>query len=229
MISLKLFDHAAPSFRVTRGFGGRRRNSHSSSVRAMVNQILHGCARIAGHRLPRGFDEPFITLRRARDCLRSRFGRWFGYAGQDRFGEGVHQRKERLLPPADAENLVRNAIKACSNFFLGADHLGSSFKFAADRRANERAGTCVTFGLRRLLDLTLLFAGKPDRDSDIPGSTRALRHKNTYTYKGSGRHFWTIPPAESASNRGRTPGGFCPTTEATDGAVHASKKTPTRS
>jgi hypothetical protein len=116
MISLKLFDHAAPSFRVTRGFGGRRRNSHSSSVRAMVNQILHGCARIARHRLTSGLDETVITLFRAGDCLLSRFGRWFRHAGQDCFGEGVHQRKERLLPPADAENIVRNAIKACSNF-----------------------------------------------------------------------------------------------------------------
>src|SRR5579863_2231820 len=117
MISLKPFAHAAPSFRVTRGFGGRSRNSRSSSIRAMANQILHRCARIARHRLPRGFDEPVVTLLRARDCLRSRFGRWFGYAGQDRFGEGVHQSKKRLLPPTDAENIVRDAIKARSHPF----------------------------------------------------------------------------------------------------------------
>jgi hypothetical protein len=156
----------------------------------MVNQILHGCPRIARHRLPRSLDEPVIALFRARNCLRSRFGRWFRHAGQYRFGEGVHQRKERLLAPSDAENIVRNAIKACYHPFLGADQFGSSVKFAADCGPNERAGTCVTPGLRRLLDLTLLLSGKPDRDSGISGSTRGLPHKKPYAYKGSKRHFW---------------------------------------
>ncbi len=146
MSSLNPFDHAAPSFRVTRGFGGRSRNSRSSSVRAMVHQILHGGARIARHRLTGGFDEPVVTLFRAGDGLRSGFGRRFRHAGQNRFGESVHQRKQRLLAPAHAEDVPRNAIKARSNPLLGAGQFGSPVQFVADRRPNERTGICIASG-----------------------------------------------------------------------------------
>src|SRR5579863_3643939 len=196
MISLNPFDHAAPSFRVTRGFGGRSRNSRSSSVRAMLHQILHGGTGVARHRLTGGLDELVITVSRAGDGLGSRFGRRFRHAGQNRFGESVHQGKKRLLPPSNAEDIVRNAIKARSHPLICAGKFGSPVQFVSDRRSNERAGTCVTFGLRRLIDLTLLFSGQPDRDSGVAESTRALCHSKPYTYKGSERHFWTFSPPE---------------------------------
>src|SRR5580698_9156862 len=169
MISLNPFDHAAPSCRVTRGFGGRSRNSRSSSVRAMLNQILHGGAGVARHRLPGGLDELVITVSRAGDGLGSRFGRRFRHAGQNRFGESVYQGKQRLLPPANAEDIVRNAIKARSHPLICAGKFGSPLQFVSDRRSNERAGTCVTFGLRRLIDLPLLSFVSWAADSAVAG------------------------------------------------------------
>jgi hypothetical protein len=97
----------------------------------------------------------------------SGFGRRFRHAGQNRFGESVHQRIQRLLSTAHAEDVPRNAIKACSHPFVGAGQFGSPVQFVADRRPNERTGICIASGLRCLLNLMLIFSGEPDRDSGV--------------------------------------------------------------
>jgi hypothetical protein len=158
----------------------------------MVHQILHRCAGTPCHRPPGGLDEPVVTLSRAGDRLWSRFGRRFWHAGQNRFGEGVHQGIQRLLSPANAEDVPQNAIKACSNPFFSAGQFNSPIQFVPDRRPNERAGICVASGLRRLVNLVLFFSGEPDRRSGTPGCARTLLHKKASTYNGSERHFWTF-------------------------------------
>jgi hypothetical protein len=143
----------------------------------MVHQILHCGAGIARHRLPCGLDEPVVTVFRSGDGLRSGVWRRLRYASQNCFGESVHQCKQRLLPAANAEDIVRDAIKASSNPLVCAGQFGSPVQLIADRRPNERTWICIASGLRRLFNLTLLLPGEPDRDSGVAGCARMF-HKN---------------------------------------------------
>jgi len=103
----------------------------------MVRQILHGGARIAGHRLTGSLDETGVTILSAGDGLRS-YLRWrFRYAGQNRFDERVHQRIERLLATANAEDIECNPIKASSHPLISSGHFGSPIQLVPDRRTNE--------------------------------------------------------------------------------------------
>src|SRR5580692_9363717 len=192
MSSLNPFDHAAPSFRTTRGFVGRSRNSLSSSVRAMAHQVLHGRACVSRHILAGRLYQPVITFLRAGDGLLSGVGWWFWDASQNHFGKRVKQRIERLLTTTNAEGLPRYAIKPCGNSFLSAGHLLSPVQFVPDCRPDESAGVCVASRFRCLLDLMLIFSGKPDRDPGVPGLARVFLHKpNPLQIRGLDRHFRT--------------------------------------
>src|SRR5579863_8908435 len=161
-------DHAAPSFRRTRGFGGRSRISRSSSVRAMVHQVLHSGACIAGHRATGILDELVVSVSRAGDGLWPGIGWRFRHTGQHRLGEGVHERKESLLTPANSGDVPRNAIKPSRYSLFGSSLFPPSVQLILDRRADERTGARVAPRLRGLLDLMLVFPAETDGNSGAP-------------------------------------------------------------
>jgi hypothetical protein len=79
--------------------------------------------------------------------------------------------------PSSVASAPRSHERSCTGLLLSAGQLRSSLQFVSDRRTDERTGICVASRLRCRLDLMLLFAAEPHRDSGPSGHTRGLSHK----------------------------------------------------
>jgi hypothetical protein len=109
----------------------------------MIHQVLHRGACIAGHRATGILDELVVSVSRAGYGLWPGIGRRLRHTGQHRLGEGVHEREESLLTPADSGDFPRNAIKPSGYSLFGSGLFPSSVQLVLDRRADERTGARV--------------------------------------------------------------------------------------
>ncbi len=156
----------------------------------MTHQIPHRSACIARHVLACRLYKSVIAFFRTGDGLLSCVGWWFRHASQNHLGEGIKERIECLLPTTNVEDIPRYTIKTSGNSLLGAVRFRSPIQFVPDRRPDERAGICVAPRLGCLLDLMLIFSGKPDRDPGVPGLACVFLHKpNPLQIRGQDRHF----------------------------------------
>jgi hypothetical protein len=80
----------------TRGFGGRSRNSRSSSVIANLHRALHCGSNFASDRIASGLQQSRTAIPRTRDRLAHGVRVRLWNAGQERFGERVDKRKQHI-------------------------------------------------------------------------------------------------------------------------------------
>ena len=145
MMRLNAVAQTTPSFRLfgAWGFRGRRRNSFSSSLRDIRCQLLHGHLGIAYHGPAGTLNQPVVSFPAPRHSLRPGIRGRFRNTSQHRFGQRIHQRKQRLLAAAYPEDFLGDSIKACGDALLGVGGIGMPGQFIPDRRPDEGARTGV--------------------------------------------------------------------------------------